>query len=80
MDVDPTSSGAYRRPNTDWLAQCRFGLGVTWTAQTTPRHGVPMLSQKAVEASDLQGFADTVSHTGAVYVMFTITHALQMLP
>ena len=30
---------SYVRANTDWLAKCRYGIGVHWTAQTVPRHG-----------------------------------------
>ncbi len=32
----------YVRANTDWLAKCRFGIGVHWTAQTVPRNGPPL--------------------------------------
>jgi len=28
----------YQRANTDWLAKCRYGIAVHWTAQTVPRH------------------------------------------
>ncbi len=24
--------GPYKRANTDWLAKCRYGVGVHWTA------------------------------------------------
>jgi hypothetical protein len=70
----------YERANTDWLARCRLGIGVHWTAQTVPRSGTPLPFQKAVEAFDLDGFLAAVEHTGADYVLFTATHALQMLP
>ncbi len=71
---------AYKRADTDWLARCRFGVGVHWTAQTVPRHGPPLPFQKAVDAFDLDGFLAAVDHTGADYVLLTATHALQMLP
>ncbi len=29
----------YTKANTDWLAKCRYGIGVHWTAQTVPRYG-----------------------------------------
>jgi hypothetical protein len=32
----PTSTSSYKRANTDWLAKCRFGIGIHWTAQTVP--------------------------------------------
>ncbi|NLX98123.1 MAG: hypothetical protein GXY83_18335 [Rhodopirellula sp.] len=70
----------YRRANTDWLAKCRFGIGVHWTAQTVPKHGPARPFEKAVESFDLDGFISAVEHAGANYVLFTATHALQMLP
>lgn len=70
----------YKRPSTDWLARCRLGIGVHWTVQTVPSTGPPLSFQKAVEAFDLDGFLAAVEHAGADYVLFTATHALQMLP
>jgi hypothetical protein len=48
----------YQRANTDWLARCRFGIGVHWTAQTVPRNGSALSFQKAVDAFDLRKFVD----------------------
>ena len=76
----PASDAPYKRANTDWLAKCRFGIGVHWTAQTVPRSGSPKPFQKAVADFDLNGFIKTVEHAGADYVLFTVAHALQMLP
>jgi len=70
----------YQRANTDWLAECRFGIGVHWTAQTVPRNGSRMPFQKAVDAFDLRKFMDQFTRTGADYLLFTAAHALQMLP
>lgn len=70
----------YVRANTDWLAQCRFGIGVHWTAQTVPRQGRPLTFQKAVEAFDLPKFMEQFKDSGADYLLFTAAHALQMLP
>jgi len=75
-----TAGAPYKRANTDWLARCRFGVGVHWTAQTAPAEGPPQPFQNAVDAFDLEGFIAAVEHTGADYVLFTATHALQMLP
>ncbi len=71
---------SYHRANTDWLATCRFGIGVHWTAQSVPRQGPPRPFQTAVEQFDLAGFMAAVEYAGADYVLFTSTHALQMLP
>jgi len=71
---------AYARANTDWLARLRYGIGVHWTAQSVPRQGTPLTFQDAVEAFDLKAFVEQVRYAGADYVLFTATHALQMLP
>ena len=55
----------YVRANTDWLAQCRFGIGIHWTAQTAPRHGPPLPFQKAVDAFDVQKFMGQFVKSGA---------------
>ena len=70
----------YVRANTDWLAKCRFGIGIHWTAQSVPRKGSPKPFQKAVADFDLKGFIAAVEHAGADYVLFTSAHALQELP
>jgi alpha-L-fucosidase len=70
----------YVRANTDWLAECRYGVGVHWTAQTVPRKGPAVQFHKAVDSFDVKKFVDTVVYAGADYVLFTATHAVQMLP
>ena len=77
-ELEPPKS--YVRASTDWLAKCRYGVGVHWTAQTVPRTGPPLPFQKAVDAFDLKRFAEAVVYAGADYVLFTVAHALQMLP
>ena len=71
---------SYVRANTDWLAKCRLGIGVHWTAHTVPRSGPPLPFQKAVDAFDVSRFVDSLVVAGAEYLLFTATHALQMLP
>ena len=71
---------AYQPANTDWLAKCRYGIGVHWTAQTVPRHGAALPFQKAVDAFDVKRFVDQLTYAGADYLLFTSAHALQMLP
>jgi alpha-L-fucosidase len=70
----------YVRANTDWLAKCRFGIGVHWTAYTVPRNGPPLPFQEAVDKFDVKRFVDQMAYAGADYLLFTSTHALQMLP
>ena len=77
---EPQKPGPYGRANTDWLAKCRYGVGVHWTAQTVPRHGSPLAFQKAVDAIDVPKFVDQLVYAGADYLLFTAAHALQKLP
>ena len=82
MQAIPLIAGenGYVRANTDWLAKCRYGIGVHWTAQTVPRHGDPLPFQRAVDAFRLNEFVTQVRDAGADYVLFTAAHVLQMLP
>ena len=70
----------YKRANTDWLAECRFGVGIHWTAQTVPRQGSPAAVPEGGRCLRPEGFIEAVEHAGADYVLFTAAHALQMLP
>lgn len=70
----------YHRANTDWLAACTLGIGVHWTAQTVPSQGPVHKFTDAVDRFRLREFLDSVETSGAEYVIFTVTHALQMLP
>ena len=79
-DAAAEQNAAYVSPSTDWLAKCRFGIGIHWTAQTVPRSGPPKPFQQAVADFDLRGFIAAVEYAGADYVLFTAAHALQMLP
>jgi len=76
----PASDAPYKWASTDWLADCRFGIGIHWTAQTVPRSGPPKPFQKAVRDFDLDCVIKAVEYAGADYVLFTSVHALQMLP
>ncbi len=75
-----TPTGRYIRANADWLAACTYGVGIHWTAKSTPRSGPPVPFPNAVDQFDVDHFANTIAETGADYVLFTCTHALQMLP
>ena len=70
----------YSRANTDWLAACTLGISVHWTAQTAPRQGTALNFNDAVDCFRLKDFLDAVEKSGADYVIFTTTHAFQMLP
>lgn len=70
----------YQPADTQWFSGCRFGIAAHWTAQSTPVSGKPLDFAAAVAAFDVEAFVDRVSNTGAEYLMFTGTHALQKLP
>jgi hypothetical protein len=70
----------YQIANTDWLASCSLGISVHWTAQTTLREGEALPFSEAVANFRLDEFLKSVETSGADYVIFTLTHALQMLP
>lgn len=70
----------YRRANTDWLAACHVGISPHWTAQTAPRQGEACSFPEAVAEFRSDEFLGAVEASGADYVIFPISHALQMLP
>lgn len=71
---------SYQRADFSWLSRCPYGLSVHWTAQSKPRHGAPVPFAGAVAQFALADFVGQVVESGARYAIFTITHALQMIP
>jgi Alpha-L-fucosidase len=70
----------YQRADAGWLAACSFGISTHWTAKSQPvgkDDWVPF--EEAVARFSPANFADQVARAGAQYVIFTATHALQML-
>lgn len=70
----------YKTADTTWFSNCRYGISFHWTAQSSPRSGELLPFRKAVENFRLAGFLDSIKESGADYVIFTATHALQTLP
>ena len=70
----------YARADTDWFADCRYGITFHWTAQTIPRHGPPLPFEEAVDSFRLDTFMAAIDASGADYVIFTVAHGLQKLP
>lgn len=71
----------YHHADASWLANCRFGVSTHWTAQSQPvgEDGwVPF--EEAVARFSPSSYVDQIAGAGAQYVIFTATHALQMLP
>jgi len=74
-------AATYHPANTDWFANCRFGISTHWTAQSQPVGQDDWLPfNEAVDHFSATGYVDQAARAGADYVIFTGTHALQMLP
>ena len=68
------------RADTAWLRAARFGVMVHWTSESMPLRGDPLPYANAVEAFDVDAFADRMHRTGAGFVVFTTSHARQFFP
>lgn len=74
------SGDAYRQANTDWFAASKFGISSHWTAQSKPvgiDDWVPF--EETVNHFDPKAYVEQAAGAGAQYIIFTSTHALQML-
>ena len=75
------NAAEYHRADTSWLASCRFGVSTHWTAASQPvgkDDWVPF--EEAVSHFSPANYVDQIADAGGQYVIFTGTHALQMLP
>ncbi len=70
----------YQPADTEWFARCSFGIAAHWTAHTCPASGRKLAFADAVDRFDVDRFLGSIRDCGADYVLFTVTHALQMLP
>lgn len=72
---------SYHQADTSWFAACHFGVSTHWTAQSQPVGADDWLPfEDAVSSFDVKKYVDQIGAAGAQYVIFTSTHALQMLP
>jgi len=70
----------YRRADASWFAACRFGISTHWTEQSQPVGADSWLPfDETVRNFSPSHYIDQVAGAGAEYVIFTATHALQML-
>jgi Alpha-L-fucosidase len=71
----------YRQADTSWFSACRFGISTHWTAQSQPEGPDDWLPfEDTVSRFNVSDYVDRIANAGAEYVIFTSTHALQMLP
>jgi hypothetical protein len=71
----------YHPADTSWLANCSFGVSTHWTTQSQPvgeDDWEPF--EEAVAQFSPSNYVDQIAAAGAQYVIFTATHALQVLP
>ncbi|HEX3572042.1 MAG TPA: alpha-L-fucosidase [Acidobacteriaceae bacterium] len=64
-----------QQASTDWMIAAKYGLMFHWTSQSKPREGPPLSYCDAVQNFDVDRFANTVSETGAGFVVLTTSHA-----
>jgi hypothetical protein len=68
------------RESIDWLIKSGYGLMFHWTSQSVQPDGTIKSYEDAVNAFDVEQFANIVEETGAGYVIFTIGHAESYCP
>ena len=68
------------RANTEWFQKARYGMMVHWTKQSMPLNGDQKTYEEAVNAFDVEKFADNMKLTGAGFVVVTTSHAFQYFP
>lgn len=71
---------SYKQADSSWFAECRFGVSTHWTAQSQPVGADDWLPfEETVANFSPSHYVDQIASSGAKYVIFTSTHALQML-
>ena len=68
------------RANTDWFVEAKYGVMFHWSTTTQPLRGSQKSYPEAVNAFDIDTFADMVRETGAGYVIFTSVHGVMHFP
>ncbi len=69
-----------KHADTTRFQDARYGMMVHWTKQSMPLKGDPKSYEQAVADFDVEAFADTMKSTGAGFVVFTTSHAMQYFP
>jgi len=68
------------RADARWMPRAGYGVMFHWTRRTMPRSGPPLPYSEAVDAFDVERFADEVASTGAGFVVLTTAHSDQYFP
>jgi len=64
----------YKKANTDWMAESKFGISTHWSVKTMPQKGENRSFAEAVENFDVKRFIGQIGESGADYLIFTTTH------
>jgi len=68
------------RSSTDWMVEAKYGLMFHWTDMTVNGDGSQLDYEDAVNAFDVEAFADLSEELGAGYVLFTLNHQYPHCP
>ena len=68
------------RASTDWFVEAKYGVMFHWSTTTQPLRGPQKSYPEAVNAFNIDAFADMVRETGAGYVIFTSVHGIMHFP
>lgn len=63
-----------------WLNEAKYGLFIHWNARSQPRKGKAKSYKEAVNDFNVDAFAAMVKSTGADFIVFTTSWALQTFP
>ena len=78
--IDSRKKAQQMRASTDWFVEAQYGVMFHWSTTTQPLRGPQKSYPDAVNAFDINAFADMVRETGAGYVIFTSVHGIMHFP
>ncbi len=78
--IDSRKKARRMRASTDWFVEAKYGVMFHWSTTTQPLRGPQKSYPDAVNAFDIDAFADMVRETGAGYVIFTSVHGIMHFP
>ena len=78
--IDSRKKAQEMRASTDWFVEAKYGVMFHWSTTTQPLRGPQKSYPDAVNAFDIDAFADMVRETGAGYVIFTAVHGIMHFP
>ncbi len=80
VHAELTKRALAMRADPTWFQNARYGMMVTWSSQSMPLKGEQKPYAQAVADFDVEAFADAMKSTGAGFVVFGTSHAMQYFP